>query len=322
MNEQDLFPQPNDDTTPLHAATWGQTSANATEVSEKPSGARGSPTSNGHGIAPRVSCEEEEKESWNRNQAAEPSLKAVTPAVAGRQPVPTATAIRSDSTLSESSAPFESSLVPTTGDLPTKSLSPVEVRRRFWHILPGLLPFALLSLPHPDPLPWRARFLVLGVALLITGVILRNYRKIARPGERQWLLNVLSYPATVVLMVFLFPQYAEFAAVVVIVLALGDGSATLFGLLFGRRPLPWNPCKTWVGFCSFFLCSAPVAMLALLWEARPAVSWQYAVICGAAAAGLAAIAESLPSKITDNLRSGVAAAVGVVASHAAIVWWA
>lgn len=320
MDEQDLFPQPNNGTTPPHVATWGQASANATEVSEKPSGARGAPTSNGHGIAPRVSCEEE-KESWNRSQAAELSLKAVAPAVAGKQPVPSATATRSASTLSGASAPFESSLAPTTGDLPKKSLSPIEVRRRFWHILPGFLPFALLALPHPDPLPLRACFLVLGVALLITGVILSNYRKIARPGESQWLLNVLSYPATVVLMVFLFPQYAEFAAVVVIVIALGDGSATLFGLLFGRRPLPWNPSKTWMGFCCFFLCSAPVAVLVLLWEARPAVSWQYAVICGVAASGLAAIAESLPSKITDNLRSGVAAAVGVVTAHALVVWW-
>jgi hypothetical protein len=48
---------------------------------------------------------------------------------------------------------------------------------------------------------------------------------------------------------------------------------------------------------------------------------QYAIIVGATAVALAAIAESLPTKLTDNLRSGVAAAVGVVAGHAAMTWW-
>ena len=210
---------------------------------------------------------------------------------------------------------------PRIGRSTTGALSSGEWQRRVWHILPGLLPFALFVLPHPDPLSWRTRFVVLGIALLITGLIVRNYRRIARPGETQWLVNVLSYPATAVSMVFLFPGHAEFAAVVVIVLALGDGSATLFGLLYGRRALPWNPNKTWVGFGSFVLCSAPVAMLALWCEARPTVSLQYAIIVGATAVALAAIAESLPTKLTDNLRSGVAAAVGVVAGHAAMTWW-
>jgi hypothetical protein len=61
-------------------------------------------------------------------------------------------------------------------------------------------------------------------------------------------------------------------------------------------------------------------MAALIYwlEARPTVSGVQALVCGISAALLGGLAESVPSKITDNLRVGLAAAAGVVLAHTAL----
>jgi hypothetical protein len=55
--------------------------------------------------------------------------------------------------------------------------------------------------------------------------------------------------------------------------------------------------------------------------ARPDVSLASAAISASAAALLAAVAESLPVRLTDNLRVGVAAAVGMIGVHVAFLGW-
>jgi dolichol kinase len=194
-------------------------------------------------------------------------------------------------------------------------ISRSEALRRLWHMLPGLLPFLLTTIPHPHPLPWDALFRIAGLAVVLTSALFVTYRWIARPDERSWVLNAVSYPGTVLLTLLAFPGHPEFAGVVLTVLAFGDGSATLMGMLFGWRPLPWNPRKTWVGTSCFLLLASPIAAMAYWVEARPQVSWVTAVACGLAASFIAALAESLPVRITDNLRVGLAAAFGVVLAH-------
>lgn len=196
-----------------------------------------------------------------------------------------------------------------------------EARRRLWHMLPGLLPFVLALVPHQHPLSWDSLCKVALLATILTAGVLCFYRTIARAGETDRVLNIVSYPAVIVLMLLLFPAHPEFAGVVLTVLAFGDGSATLFGLLFGRRVLPWNRQKTWVGSLSFLLCAAPMAALAYWVESQDSLPFEVALVCGTSAALIGQIAESLPSTITDNLRVGVAAAVGVVAAHAAMTGW-
>jgi dolichol kinase len=106
------------------------------------------------------------------------------------------------------------------------------------------------------------------------------------------------------------------------VLAFGDGSAYLGGKLLGGPRLPWNPDKSVAGSLSFVLIAAPMASLAYWNEARnpdgSSVPLLLAVLCGTAAAIVGSIAESWPTRITDNLRVGVAAAVSVVAAHFAL----
>ena len=180
---------------------------------------------------------------------------------------------------------------------------------------PGLLPFALQLVPHPDPLDWTSVGVVFGICVVLTGIFLLLRGVVRRPGEENFFSTALSYPATILVTLVLFRGHAEFACVVVVVLAFGDGSAYIGGKLFGRRRLPWNADKSWAGTLSFFLVAAPIAALAYWVEARPAAPLTLAILCGAAAAVAGAVAESLPMRLTDNLRVGVAASLAVVATH-------
>jgi len=184
-------------------------------------------------------------------------------------------------------------------------------------MLPGLMPFILSPIPHRDPISPIALGVVIGIAAALTAAVLWAGPRIGRIGERDWLLRVWSYPIAVVGVLLVFPDRAEFAAVVVAVLAFGDGAATLGGLRWGRRVLPWNAGKTWAGFVCFCAFAAPAACLAYWLEAQPAVPASEALLCGVVATLAGALAESLPSRINDNLRVGLAAACGVALGFAA-----
>lgn len=190
--------------------------------------------------------------------------------------------------------------------------------RKLLHMSPGALPFLMHNMPHEDPLDTAAIWFLTIVTVILTVVFLACFRIVRRPGESDLLATSVTYPGTFLVTMLLFPGNLEFACVVIAVLAVGDGSAYIFGRWLGKTPLPWNAQKTWMGTLGFVLCAAPVAALAYWIEARPEVSLGLAIACGSAAAIAGAIAESAPSKITDNLRVGVAAAVAVAATHFAI----
>jgi len=191
-------------------------------------------------------------------------------------------------------------------------VSRLEWRRKLAHMLPGLIPFVMWHVYHEDPLPAWNLAVAAAVVAGLTLIAIRNPRGIRRDGTENWLQTCLAYAIPPLLVLILFPANAEYAAVVLCVLAFGDTAAALGGTLFGKRALPWNADKTWVGLLCFVLCAVPLATVAYWGEAQPAVPLSVAAICGATAAGLAAVAESLRSRIDDNVRVSVAAAVGVV----------
>ena len=194
-----------------------------------------------------------------------------------------------------------------------------EICRKFLHMTPGLLPFVFAHIPHPDPLDATSIGIVAAVCGVLTLVFLALRPIVRRPGERNFLSTTLSYPASILAALLLFPERPEFAMVVVVVLAFGDGSAYLAGRLFGHTHLPWNADNTWVGSIAFLCCSGPLASLAFWLEARPAVHLWQAAACGLAAAGAGAVAESLPSRITDNARVGLAAILAVAVTGLLVV---
>lgn len=199
------------------------------------------------------------------------------------------------------------------------SLSPKELKRRLWHMSPGLLPVLSYIYPHKDPLSPTFRTIACGLIVAISALLLWRFKTIRRSGEQSELSAVFGYAVSTLLTLLLFPQHAELGMLVLCVLAFGDGMATTCGLIFRGPRLPWNPDKTWSGTVSFVTFGGLGSSLAYWAESQPrAATWQ-ALVCGFAAAVVAALAESLPSRINDNVRVGVASAVTAVAAHAMVV---
>lgn len=200
-----------------------------------------------------------------------------------------------------------------------RRISRTELRRRLWHISPGLLPILSWAIPHRDPMSLRFQLIAGGIIVFLAVALWRRYHTVVRTGEQNGLTGVVGYAASILLTLLLFPAHEQLGQTVLIVLAFGDGSATLGGLLVGGRALPWNREKSWAGTASFVGIGAPLASLTFWAIAQPKVPVMAAVICGTTATIVAAVAESLPLRINDNVRVGIAAAVSVAAAQAAVL---
>lgn len=199
------------------------------------------------------------------------------------------------------------------------SLSAKELKRRLWHMLPGLLPIASYIYPHKDPLSPTFQKIAAGLIVGIAGLLLWRYKTIRRTGEQSELSAVFGYSVSVLATLLLFPKHAELGMLVLCVLAFGDGMATTIGLLLRGPRLPWNRDKSWAGTLAFVGFGGYLASLAYWAESQPQASWPIALTCGFAAAIVAAVAESLPSRVNDNVRVGIASAVTAVTAHAIVV---
>ena len=207
----------------------------------------------------------------------------------------------------------------TVGVSTSPGLDAVELRRRWWHISPGILAVLLWFFPHRDPISptLYGIFVCAGVALALHIYI--RYRKIARQGDTSDRLDaVAGYACSVLSMILCFPADIELALVVLAVLAFGDGSATLVGKLVQGPRLPWNREKSWSGFLAFVLIGGTMASL-MYWSEtqnpeaiflKPVTTLQI-LICGFLPAMVGAFTESIRSNINDNIRVGLSAGVTV-----------
>ena len=108
----------------------------------------------------------------------------------------------------------------------------------------------------------------------------------------------------------MFFRRLEIAAAAWGILAFGDGLATIFGMAWGRRKLPWNPHKSWIGSVAYVVFGGLAAALLLLWTApERGYDPAFAVAIGVAAALLAAGLESLPQGLDDNIGVPMVAAL-------------
>lgn len=198
-------------------------------------------------------------------------------------------------------------------------LRPQELNRRLLHALPGFFPYLFYFFPQADPLEAWSLWVV--TATCAAGAIgsLMMRRAFRRTGEQGWAVSVLSFTTIVPVLVWLFPGKSEIACAVVSIIAFGDGFATLAGMLFGSRSLPWNAAKSMIGSAAFVAGSLPLAVFSFWLQARPAVPLTVAFACVAPAVLLAAIGESLPSRINDNIRIGVIASATIVAMHRVMI---
>ncbi len=195
-----------------------------------------------------------------------------------------------------------------------KRLGQAELRRRLLHMVPGLLPLLLWVYPHQYP-DWepQIRIWVAGLAMLLAFFGLKHFHSVARSGETAGIGSVVGYSFAVLGALAIAPQHPEYSLIVLTILAFGDGSATLGGMLIGGPKLFWNRHKTWAGLLCFTAAGTVVATLAYWGEVRPTPEWRDALIVGSVVAAAAALAESLPLRMNDNFRVGIVTVVACFA---------
>jgi uncharacterized protein (TIGR00297 family) len=180
------------------------------------------------------------------------------------------------------------------------ALSGGELARKLVHMGVGLIAFSLRFL---GPL-WSA--------VLAAGALAFNLFLLPRIGGRRlWRerelatgssTGIILYPLCVLLLVLIFGQVRlEVAAAAWGILAFGDGMASVAGMALGRRKLPWNPHKSWVGSLAYVIFGTLAAAVLLQWTAPGEYAWAFALAAGFAAALLAALLESIPQGLDDNL---------------------
>lgn len=188
-----------------------------------------------------------------------------------------------------------------------------ETKRQIEHILP--LSFAFL-LPYMSL--WQAVLCCAGAGVYGLFVSGRVNRDGVREDERKrgWSVGKISYALVVLALILLFRERVHIACGAWAVLALGDSLSNLAGRRWGRGTIPWSSHRTWPGTIAYAVSSWAGSLLLVYWAVRvtgytlPA----FAVVAAGclAAAVVAALVETLPLPLDDNLTCPLAAA-GVMA---------
>src|SRR6185295_7815200 len=179
-------------------------------------------------------------------------------------------------------------------------LSRGELLRKIVHMGVGLIAFSLHYLTS------------LQAAVIAAGAVGFNLFLLPRVGGRRlWRqaeldagssLGIILYPLAVVLLILVFYQRLEIAAAAWGILAFGDGMASVVGMALGRRKLPWNPRKSWMGTLAYVVFGTAAATALLLWTPRDhAYAPGFALAVCFATALLAAALESLPQGLDDTI---------------------
>ena len=179
------------------------------------------------------------------------------------------------------------------------ALTSGELARKSVHMGVGLIAFALRYLT-----PFQA-------AILAATALAMNLFVLPRVGGRRlWReadhaagtsIGIILYPLAVLLLILIFYRRIEIAAAAWGILAFGDGMASVAGMALGRRKLPWNPDKSWIGSLAYVLFGGAAAAGLLLWTAPGQYSVPFALAVGYATALVAAGLESLPQGLDDNI---------------------
>ena len=175
-----------------------------------------------------------------------------------------------------------------------------ELLRKSLHIAFGLVAFTLKWLT------WEAAAAVCVVAIAGNWLLLHRLvgRGVAR-HERGYDAGIVLYPVAVLLLILTFRHQLHFAAIGWTLLAFGDGFATLAGRRFPAK-LPWNRDKSWAGLLAFFIAGSVASIAVGQWLGYDNL---YVIVIAALAA---AITESLPLRIDDNLTVPFAAAIALI----------
>lgn len=182
---------------------------------------------------------------------------------------------------------------------------------------PGLLPIPLQFVSHQDPLSRTLWWIIIAVIASLTAHIFLRFRRIRRSTSDIGTSAITGYAVAVLATIVLLPDRLEVGLAVLSILAFGDGSASLFGLLMRGPALPWNRGKSWSGFLAFLLVGGLLTAWIYWGETQnpealePALSFTRALLLTFPAVAVCAFVESIPSGINDNIRVGITAAISL-----------
>jgi uncharacterized protein (TIGR00297 family) len=164
-------------------------------------------------------------------------------------------------------------------------------------------------------LTWWQAALLAGAALVFNLFVLpgigggRLYR--AAEHSRGYSAGMLLYPLAVLLLILLFPMRLDIVAAGWGILAAGDGMATIAGTHLRGPRIPWNRDKSVAGSLALFLCGGAAGAF-LAWWCRPAIpeppSLWFSLGAPFFASAIAALAETIPVRLDDNLTVPMTAA--------------
>ncbi|MCK6467299.1 MAG: DUF92 domain-containing protein [Candidatus Brocadia sinica] len=195
-----------------------------------------------------------------------------------------------------------------------------ETKRRIEHIVPVIFVFLLKYLNT-----WQA--LLFALAGILYGLFLSkifvkgSFRE--HEMERGFSFGKLIYGVMVFALILLFHKKMYIVAGAWAIMSLGDGCSNLFGKTYGKKKLPWNPEKSWIGFIAFVFFGGLGAAILMWWvnlsPLQTPLPWHYLLITAFLTSFITAGVESLPLKIDDNITVPLAA--GLFLYAATIVNW-
>jgi dolichol kinase len=183
------------------------------------------------------------------------------------------------------------------------------------------LPLCSWVLPHAFRLSFTWRAILFVAAAIMSTIACKTGNAFIRSNESNCWCSTISYSTLVIAPLLLFPLHPQFCVAVLAVLALGDGSAALGGILLRGPKLPWNPHKTWAGSCCFLIASIPAATVYFWVESLTPVTWLTAFTVVGITAVVCDLVESLPSKINDNIRVGLTANLMLIFLQFVVIGW-
>jgi len=178
-----------------------------------------------------------------------------------------------------------------------------EMKRQGVHIILFFLAFLLKYLGR-----WQMAFLLL-LLLVITLFLMPRLRfrsHFYRPSEYQYSRGAALYFFSLIIIVLTFPP--EVVAGAWGIMALGDGMATLVGRAFKVRELPWNKNKSYAGTVAFTLFGLIGSIILLHWM-LPEAGFNFIFFLSLKTVVVAAVVESLPWRVNDNISVPFVAAI-------------
>lgn len=172
------------------------------------------------------------------------------------------------------------------------------------HAAIGLVALTLPYLPRPAAAAC-AIVAVFGNLFILPRLAIG--RRIIGAATVSWRNGIVLYPVTVLLLILILP-YPDHVMAAWGILAAGDAAASWVGRRRPRPATPWNLRKSIAGFAAF-----PIAGFAAATLLRATIPHHGSMFSqwklDLSASLLAALFESLPSRIDDNIRIGLATGI-------------